>query len=150
MASIALPVVVPTTAVADTNFVFFEHDTQQNFVDSGNPGPSPGDQFLFAGDAFDRPGGTFLGTIAGVCTTISGDEKAGNTSCSATFSLADGQIVVQGLADTGALLGRGETCPLAITGGTGLYRNAGGDGSIQVLVDSPNQSDANFVLNVTG
>jgi hypothetical protein len=150
MASIALPMAAPGPAGADTTLVLFEHDTQQNFVDNHDPGPSPGDQFLFVGDVFDRPGGVLLGTTAGVCTTISGDETAGQTSCNATFNLAGGQIVVQGLADTVALLGRGDACAVAVMGGTGMYRNASGDGTIQVLVDSPNQSDANFVLNVTG
>jgi hypothetical protein len=150
MASIALPMAAPGAASADTTLVLFEHDNQQNFVDNNDQGPSPGDQFLFAGDVFDRPGGVLLGTTAGICTTISGDETAGQTSCSATFTLAGGQIVVQGLADTAALLGRGDVNPLAITGGTGIYRGASGDGSIQVLVGSPNQADANFVLNLIG
>jgi hypothetical protein len=52
------------------------------------------------------------------------------------------------LADRAALFGRGETVPFAIVGGTGIYSNARGDGTIQVPVDVPNQTDANFVLNV--
>ena len=97
MASIALPMAAPGAASADTTFVLFEHDNQQNFVDNNDQGPGPGDQFLFAGDVFDRPGGVLLGTTAGICTTISGNETAGQTSCSATFNLAGGQIVVQGI-----------------------------------------------------
>jgi hypothetical protein len=34
--------------------------------------------------------------------------------------------------------------PVLILGGTGIYAGARGDGTIQV----PNQTDANFVLNV--
>ena len=45
---------------------------------------------------------------------------------------------------------RNDTCPLAITGGTGIYRNARGDGTIQIVPNVPNDTDANFVLNVTG
>jgi hypothetical protein len=97
---------------------------------------------------FDRPGGVFLGTTPDICTTISGDETAGQTSCSGTFNLDGGQIMVQGLADNAALFGRGETNPLAIIGGTGIYRNARGDGTIQVPPDVPDQTDGNFVLNV--
>ncbi len=57
------------TATADTTLVLFEHDTMQHQTDVGAPGPGPGDQFLFAGDVFDRPGGMFLGTAGGSCTT---------------------------------------------------------------------------------
>ena len=38
----------------------------------------------------------------------------------------------------------------AIVGGTGIYQNAGGGGTIQVPPDVPNLTDANFVLNLTG
>jgi hypothetical protein len=136
------------TAAADTTLVLFEHDTEQNVIDHGKPGPGPGDQFIFAGDVFDRPGGVFLGRATGMCTTLTGDQTGGETSCGATFSLADGQIAVQGLADNAALFVRGDPTPLYITGGTGVYRTARGDGTIQVPVDVPDQTDANFVLNV--
>jgi hypothetical protein len=33
-------------------------------------------------------------------------------------------------------------------GGTGIYANARGDGTIQVPPEVPNQTDANFVLHV--
>ena len=55
-----------------------------------------------------------------------------------------GQIAIQLLADSAALLGRGETLPVLILGGTGIYAGARGHGTIQ----KPNQTDANFVLNV--
>jgi hypothetical protein len=70
-------------------------------------------------------------------TTITGDETAGQTSCTGTFNLDGGQITVQGLADNAALFGRGETNPLSIIGGDGIYRNARGDGTIHVPPDVP-------------
>lgn len=144
------PLLSPAAASADTTLALFEHDTVQNFVDKGDAGPGPGDEFLFAGDVFDRPGGALLGTTAGVCTTITGDQTSGQTTCTVTFNLAGGQVVVQGLADNGALFVRNEILPLAIVGGTGIYRNAGGDGTIQVIPGVADQADADFVLNVTG
>lgn len=66
------------------------------------------------------------------------------------FNLAGGQIVVQGVADTAGLFGSGDVTPISIVGGTGIYQNARGTGTIQVPPDVPNQADANIVLNLTG
>jgi hypothetical protein len=133
------------TAVAEqvTTLRLFEHDTQQTNLDLGARGDGPGDQLLFAGDVFDRPGGMLLGHIAGRCTTLS----ASDVLCEGTFVLADGEIAIQSLADSAALFTRGEPVPLAIVGGTGSYSNARGDGTAQAP-EVPNQTDANFVLNV--
>jgi hypothetical protein len=138
------------TATADTTLVLFEHDTVQHQADLGGRGPGPGDQFIFAGDLFDRPGGMFLGTTGGSCTTLTGNETTGQQACNGTFNLAGGQIVVQGVADTAGLFGSGATTPISIVGGSGIYQNARGDGTIQVPPDVPNQTDANFVLNIAG
>ncbi|OBA91812.1 hypothetical protein A5662_21690, partial [Mycobacteriaceae bacterium 1482268.1] len=131
------------TASADTTLNLFEHDTVQHSVDLGASGPGPGDQFIFAGDVFDRPGGMFLGTIGGSCTTLTGNETAGQQACNGTLNLGGGQIVIQGVADTAALFVRGDTVPQSIVGGTGVYENARGTATIQVPPDVPNQTDAN-------
>jgi hypothetical protein len=138
------------TATADTTLNLFEHDNMQYQADLGGPGSGPGDQFIFAGDVFDRPGGLFLGTASGTCATLTGNNKAGQSGCNTTFNLAGGQVVVQGVVDTAAALVRGETVPLNVIGGTGMYQNARGTGTVQVPADVPNQADANFVLNITG
>jgi hypothetical protein len=149
MASLGTLALAPT-ATADTTLTLFEHDTVQHQADLGGPGPGPGDQFIFAGDVFDRPGGMFLGTTGGSCTTLTGNDKAGQTTCNGTFNLAGGQVVIQGVVDTAALFVRGDTVPLSIVGGNGIYQNARGTGTVQVPQDVPNLTDANFVLNVTG
>ena len=132
-----------------TTLRFFEHDTQQASLDLGTPGTGPGDEFFYAGDLFDHAGGTKVGHTAGQCTTLSGNATAvGDVLCTGTFVLDRGQITAQGLSDYGALFTRGETVPWTIVGGTGIYRNARGDGTVQVPVNVPNQTDANFVLNV--
>ena len=128
---------------------FFEHDTQQTSLDLGTPGAGPADQFFYAGDLFDHAGGTKVGHTAGQCTTFTGNATAaGDVLCTGTFVLDRGQITVQGLFDNAALFGRGETLPWAIVGGTGIYRNARGDGTVEVPVNVPNQTDFNAVLNV--
>jgi len=149
LASTAMSMTAPT-AMADTRLVLFEHDTVQTRADLGKPGPGPGDQFLFRGDVFDRPGGVFLGTTDGICTTVTGNDTAGQTACGGTFNLAGGQIMIAGVLDTAALFVRGDTVPLSVVGGTGIYQNASGTGTAQVPPDVPNQTDANFVLNLTG
>ncbi len=45
---------------------------------------------------------------------------------------------------------RGDTHPLTIVGGTGIYQNARGTGTVQIPPEVPNETDANFVLNLTG
>ena len=130
-----------------TTLRFFEHDTQQTNLDL-HSWEGPGDQSLFSGDLFDHPGGTKVGHTAGQCTALSGNAAAGDLLCTQTFLLEGGEITIQGLADRAAVFGRGETVPFAIVGGSGIYSNARGDGTIQVPVDVPNQTDANFVLNV--
>jgi len=147
-AGLALPMLGLTApaAVADTTLTLFEHDTVQYQADVGAPGPGPGDQFIFAGDVFDRPGGMFLGTTGGSCTTLTADKS----TCNGTFNLAGGQIVIQGVDETDAIFTRGETVPFTIVGGNGIYQNAHGTGTVQVPPEVPNQTDANFVLNVIG
>jgi len=133
-------------AKAET-LTFYEHDTQQTNVDLGKKGDSPGDLFVFSGDVFDRKGGTKLGRLGGHCETISTGSH-GETRCLAIFTLEGGQIVTDALYDTAAVFG-GKIGPLAITGGTGVYRNVRGHGTVQVPTDVPDQADANFVLNLT-
>jgi hypothetical protein len=155
--ALLLPMVGPFTqqAAADevvmgnvTTLRFFEHDTHQTNVDLGSPGPGPGDQFIFAGDVFDHAGGTKVGHTAGQCTTLTGNATSGDAMCTEAFVLDGGQITIQGLADTGAVFVRSETVPVSITGGTGIYSKARGDGTVRVLPNVPNQTDADFVLNV--
>jgi hypothetical protein len=153
VASLALPMIClfAPTATADTTLVLFEHDTFQYQPDFGPNGPRPGDQFIFAGDVFDRPGGMFLGTTGGSCTTLPGKPGEEPSACNGTFNLAGGQIVIQGIVDdTSAVFEQGHPHPINIVGGTGIYQNAHGDGTIQIPPDVPNQTDANFVLNLTG
>ena len=51
---------------------------------------------------------------------------------------------------TPALFVRSDKVPLTVVGGTGLYQNARGNGTVQIPAEVPNQTDANFVLNLTG
>src|SRR4029078_6212636 len=98
VASLALGMIglFAPTASADTTLVLFEHDNVQYQADLGGPGPGPGRQFICAGDVFYPPCGMFLGTASGSCSTLTGNDKAGQSGCNTTFNLAGGQIVIQG------------------------------------------------------
>ena len=146
-AAVSLPMIggFGQTAAADAALTLFEHDTQSTEIDLGDPGHGPGDQFLFAGDVFDHAGGTNIGHVAGQCTTLSGDATSGDAFCHGTFVLEGGQLAVQGL-DTGGVFDAGQPGAVAIVGGTGIYANARGDGTIQISPDAP--TDSTFVLNV--
>ncbi|MEA2218921.1 MAG: hypothetical protein QOJ35_1547 [Solirubrobacteraceae bacterium] len=126
-----------------TTIHLFEHDTSQANVDLGAAGDSAGDEFVFAGDAFDRKGGTNLGRFVGTFTTASTGPDA-EVLAVATFELHGGQIAVQGRFAVGPLFA-GRRLAFAITGGTSAYRHARGEGSVALLGD---MTDADFVLRL--
>jgi hypothetical protein len=133
------------TALHGRTIRLYEHDTQQAPIDVGEKGASPGDRFFWSGDLFDRKGGTNVGRTGGVCETT-GTAPHNDSLCTASFVLPGGQIITQGISNTADLFG-GKTIPwAAITGGTGIYRNAHGYSTVNVPVDVPNQTDADFVL----
>ncbi|MGH3672028.1 MAG: allene oxide cyclase barrel-like domain-containing protein [Pseudonocardiaceae bacterium] len=114
-------------------------------MDLGSHGAGPGDEFIFSGDLFDHVGGTKLGRIGGHCITVNRNATGnGEVICTAIFALDRGQITTQGLLDSAALFGGGQTLTYPITGGSGTYRNAHGEATVHVT----NQTDADFVLNV--
>jgi hypothetical protein len=101
-------------------------EIQTEFLDLGDPGPSLGDQIVFSEALFIR--GEEVGESGGVCTVTKASPPYDvlTFQCVATLSLERGQITVQGLNES-----QGEDDPgpvsLAITGGTGKYRGAGGE-----------------------
>lgn len=80
-----------------------------------NKPPSPGDQFGVA-EQLTRNGKAY-GSDAGSCTAIMG----ATASCNVTLKLPKGHFAVQGLVNFSE-----KTASLAITGGTGKYKNARG------------------------
>ncbi|HEY0397495.1 MAG TPA: hypothetical protein VGF00_03865 [Acidimicrobiia bacterium] len=125
----------------------YEHDTHQAQLDLGDKGDSPGDRFIYSGDLFDRKGGKNIGRAGGNCETVSTGAAHAESVCTVNLILAGGELTGQGMANTAELFG-GKTVPFAITGGTGVYRNARGTGTVTVPTDVPNLADANFVLHL--
>ena len=109
-------------------------ELQSEFLDLGTPGPSLGDELIIA-EALSRKGHD-VGTSGVVCTvtqtTVTYDVLT--FQCVATLSLRKGQITLQGLIEV-----QGEDDPgpfkVAITGGTGRYRGAGGQAIVRDVGD---------------
>jgi allene oxide cyclase len=115
-----------------------EHATSDTTTDTGDPGDSAGDVLTFANDVFDASDTHKVGTDQGYCIRIN---APGSYECNWTTFLAGGQITVEGpFFDTSDSV-------LAITGGTGAYRNARG----QMQLDARNGgTEFDFVFHVIG
>jgi hypothetical protein len=116
----------------------FTAETEQDaFVDIGSPGPGLGDQIISSDTVFRR--GEQVGTDGVICTIVKASPDSITCDWTMTIALPAGQITLQGIADgpagppTEPL-----TFELAVTGGTGQYRNAHGVASI---IDNPGGSE---------
>jgi hypothetical protein len=99
------------------SITIIEHATSDTTTDTGASGDSVGDILTFANDVFDATNATKAGTDQGYCVRV----VAGTSyECTWTTFLPGGQIVVAGpFYDA-------KDSTLAITGGTGRYRDARG------------------------
>lgn len=103
--------------------------------------PSRGDQIVFR----DRvvSGGDVVGRDGGTCTVVAVRPQAADPlelSCTATFSLPDGDLTTQGLA------GAAPVKRLVITGGTGDYRSA--EGTVTLTEHGPRRGE--LLIRVRG
>jgi allene oxide cyclase len=94
-----------------------ERATSDTLVDNAPSGDSVGDTLGFGNTIYDASNSTVVGSDGGQCVrTVPGV----SFECMWTTSLKDGQITVEG-----PFLDAGDST-LAITGGTGAFRNASG------------------------
>ena len=116
-----------------------EHPVTDQVIDIGAKGDSPGDQLPFANPIFNGTNSHRVGSDQGNCVRASTTQ--GRWECMWTTFLPDGQITVEG-----PYLDARATTVLAITGGTGEFRNARGqmvlhlraDGSFDFVFDLQN------------
>lgn len=92
-------------------------NTEEEFVDVGEPDLSLGDAFIFTSDLTKR--GTLVGHTGVVCTVTSTARE--ESQCVGTASFRRGQITIQGL-----LAGEPGVFAFPITGGSGDYVGAEG------------------------
>jgi Allene oxide cyclase barrel like domain len=115
-----------------------EHATSDTTTDTGAAGDSVGDVLTFANDVFDASDTQKVGTDQGYCLRV----VAGTSyECTWTTFLPGGQVVVAGpFYDA-------KDSTLAITGGTGRYRNARGTMDLQ---SRSGGTEFAFVFHVIG
>jgi len=98
-----------------------------NFVDIGPAGPSPGDLYVFSDDVFFASDpATKVGRADGRCTLI--DPSAARFGCTIITSLPKGDLTSEGTL----INVPGTTSTGAVTGGTADYRNARGEGVLDL------------------
>lgn len=102
-------------------------NTEESFVDVGEPDLSQGDAFIFTSDLTKH--GRAAGHTGVVCTITSTATE--ESQCVGTAALRGGQIAIQGL-----LAGEPEVFEFPITGGTGAYEGAGGTLEVRELSDT--------------
>lgn len=115
-----------------------EHATTDTTTDTGAKGDSVGDILTFANEVFDAADTTKVGTDNGYCLrTVAGAAY----ECNWTTFLAGGQVTVEGpFFDA-------KNSTLAITGGTGRYRDARGEMKLQ---SRENGAKFAFVFHIKG
>jgi allene oxide cyclase len=115
-----------------------EHATT-DAVTNGTAGDDVGNILTFANQVFNKADTQQVGTDQGSCIRM---VVGKSWECSWTTFLQKGQITVQGpFSDTGDSV-------LAITGGTGKYRNARGE--MELNYHNPAGTKFDFIFHVIG
>jgi len=110
------------TLTFDVTFSPFTSIATNNHRDP-NSSISVGDEIIFHDQLFSKS--RQVGDDAGSCVVVSpGPEFLSN--CTVVFRLPGGEITGQFLTSQGPA-----PKPIALTGGTGTYRNVGGEGTLQ-------------------
>ncbi|MFF4368214.1 hypothetical protein [Streptomyces sp. NPDC001594] len=92
---------------------------QWHVIDAAPEGPSLGDQDVYSGTVLK--GGREAGRGAGSCQVVRVDGADVTTQCVLTLELERGSVTLQAMWTKGP-----EPLDMAVTGGTGAYRNARG------------------------
>lgn len=116
--ALVLSLVTVSSAAPATKITVIEHATTDTVIDTdGDGADSTGDLLTFANDLYDAENAAVVGTDQGDCIRIVAGES---WQCRWVAFLEQGSITVEGaFFDVGS-------STLAITGGTGAYKNAGG------------------------
>ena len=114
--------------VSPTRIHVVERPVTDQVIDIGAPNDSPGDQLPFANPIFDSRNRHRVGSDQGNCVRTS--TAQGRWECTWTTFLHRGQITVEG-----PFRDAFPTTVLAVTGGTGAYRNVRGQMTLHTRKD---------------
>lgn len=112
-------------------------------LDLGKKGPGAGDQQVFVNDAVKA--GATIGYESGACQLTLLKPRRLVASCASTLVLSDGTITMQGVFAEDPSEGP-QGLRFAVTGGTGAYAGATGEGVGRFL---PGTNDVRTVLRLT-
>jgi allene oxide cyclase-like protein len=116
-----------------------EHATSDAVTNGSATTDQAGNVLTFANDVFDSADRKKVGTDQGYCIRIVVGQS---WECNWTTFLSGGQITFEGpFSDTGNTV-------LAITGGTGSYRNA--RGVMELIYHNPAGTEFDFVFHLQG
>jgi hypothetical protein len=113
-----------------------ERPTSDQVIDTGRSGDSPGDLLPFANAIYNWSNTRRVGHDQGNCIRVG---AAGHWECMWTTFLAGGHITVEG-----PFVESRRTSVLAVTGGTGAYRNARG----QMILHTRDDANFDFVFQL--
>jgi len=100
-----------------------EHATSDTVIDTGSPGDTTGDLLTFHNAVFNATNAKRVGRDQGDCIRIA--PSRGSWECRWVTKLSGGSITVEGAFFDS------RNSVLAVTGGTGIYRNARGTMDLQ-------------------
>jgi hypothetical protein len=140
VAAFAVSSSAPATSHDDDDRIrVLSTNTEETFVDVGEPGNSQGDAFVFTSDLTKH--GRDVGHTGVVCTITSTERE--EVQCVGTAWLKRGQITIQGL-----LAGEPDRFSFPITGGSGAYEGADGTLVVKEVPGSdPTQEILTFHLD---
>jgi allene oxide cyclase len=123
--------------VSPTRIHVVERPVTDRVIDIGATGDSPGDQLPFANPIYDARNMHRVGSDQGNCIRASATQ--GRWECTWTTFLHRGQITVEG-----PFRDAFPTTVLAVTGGTGAYRNVRG----QMVLHTRRDGNFDFVFKL--
>ncbi|MFI8999849.1 dirigent protein [Streptomyces sp. NPDC053541] len=128
-ASATTPGSVPADNGDGFEFTLYAKEVPGPAADESGPPPEVGDTFTFADDLFKTKGGDKVGRDGVICAVVRSAGEQSDANCVGTFVLnggPGGQLTAQALTTFDVSDQEPAAFDLAVTGGTGDFKNAHG------------------------